>query len=99
MPDAGGRQEEVREPYVKMELYTPTEYTGSLMELCQQRRGEFKEVKYLTAQRNSLVYELPMAEVITDFFDEMKSRTKGYASMEYQQIGYALVCERENVKS
>jgi len=88
MPDADGRQEEVREPYVKMELYTPTEHTGSLMELCQQRRGEFKEVKYLTAQRNSLVYELPMAEVITDFFDEMKSRTKGYASMEYQQIGY-----------
>jgi GTP-binding protein LepA len=70
-----------------MELYTPTEYTGSLMELCQQRRGEFKEVKYLTAQRNALVYELPLAEVITDFFDEMKSRTKGYASMEYQQIG------------
>jgi len=57
------------------------------MELCQQRRGEFKEVKYLTAQRNALVYELPLAEVITDFFDEMKSRTKGYASMEYQQIG------------
>ena len=54
---------QVREPYVRMEIYTPTEYTGALMELCQARRGEFKEVKYLTAQRNSLVYELPLAEV------------------------------------
>mmetsp|Transcript_53997 Transcript_53997/g.123056 ORF Transcript_53997/g.123056 Transcript_53997/m.123056 type:complete len:675 (+) Transcript_53997:50-2074(+) len=87
MPDPTKRKE-VREPYVKMEIYTPTENTGTLMELCQQRRGNFIEVKYLTAQRNALVYELPLAEVITDFFDEMKSRTKGYASMEYQQIGY-----------
>ena len=57
------------------------------MELAQQRRGVFVEIKYLTSSRNSVAYELPLAEVITDFFDELKGRTKGYASMEYHPIG------------
>lgn len=87
MPDAA-RMSEVREPYVRMEIFTPADYTGTLMELAQNRRGELQDVKYLTQTRTSIVYELPLAEVITDFFDEMKSRSKGYASMEYSQIGY-----------
>ena len=81
MPDPA-KKKEIREPYVRMEIYTPSEYTGSIMELAQNRRGELQDVKYLTPTRTSIVYELPLAEVITDFFDEMKSRTKGYASME-----------------
>ena len=81
MPDPA-KKKEIREPYVRMEIYTPSEYTGSIMELAQSRRGELQDVKYLTPTRTSIVYELPLAEVITDFFDEMKSRTKGYASME-----------------
>ena len=78
---------QVREPYVKMEIFTPTDYTGTLMELAQTRRGELKDVKYLTPTRTAVTYELPLAEVITDFFDEMKSRSKGYASMEFSPIG------------
>lgn len=58
------------------------------MELAQDKRGQLKDIKYLTPTRSSLVYEIPLAEVITDFFDEMKSRSKGYASMEYSLIGY-----------
>jgi len=89
MPDPGSKAEfEVREPYVHMEVYTPAEYTGPVMELAQARRGEFVEVRYLSPARNAVVYELPLAEVITDFFNEVKGRTKGYASMEYSPIGY-----------
>jgi len=62
--------------------------TGALMELAQEKRGQLQEMKYLTPTRSSLVYEMPLAEVITDFFDEIKSRSKGYASMEYSLIGY-----------
>lgn len=71
-----------------MEIMTPTEYTGPLMDLGQTRRGTFIEMKYLTPTRTALIYELPLAEVITDFFDQLKSRTKGYASMSFQEIGY-----------
>lgn len=78
----------IEEPYVKVDLITPEEYVGTLMELCQNRRGVFKDMKYLAAGRTTLIYELPLAEVVTDFFDQMKSRTRGYASMEYQIIGY-----------
>jgi GTP-binding protein LepA len=78
----------MEEPFVKVEIITPEGYVGALMELCQQRRGVFVDMKYLTQERTTLVYELPLAEVVTDFFDQMKSRTKGYASMEYQWIGY-----------
>ncbi len=87
LPDPNHRQM-IEEPYVKMEMITPEEYVGTLMELCQNRRGVFKDMKYLTKGRTTIIYELPLAEVVTDFFDQMKSRTKGYASMEYQIIGY-----------
>ena len=82
------KRESIEEPYVKMEIYAPNEYNGLLMGLCQERRGEFKDMKYITTDRVTLIYEIPLAEVVTDFFDQMKSRTKGYASMEYQLIGY-----------
>jgi GTP-binding protein LepA len=78
----------VEEPYIKVEMITPETYVGTLMELCQGRRGIFKDMRYFTKTRTALIYELPLAEVVTDFFDQLKSRTKGYASMEYQLIGY-----------
>jgi len=83
LPDPAKR-EQIEEPYVKMEIITPEEYVGTVMELCQNRRGEFTNMQYLTETRTTLVYDLPLAEVVTDFFDQLKSRTKGYASMEYQ---------------
>ncbi|RZM77294.1 translation elongation factor 4 [Leptolyngbya iicbica] len=81
-------RESIAEPYVRVEMLTPEEYVGPLMELCQSRRGEFKDMKYLAQSRTALVYELPLAEVVTDFFDQLKSRSKGYASMEYHLIDY-----------
>ncbi|MEA5505873.1 translation elongation factor 4 [Halotia wernerae UHCC 0503] len=81
-------REKIEEPYVKVEMITPETYVGSLMELSQNRRGIFKDMKYLTQGRTTLTYELPLAEVVTDFFDQMKSRSRGYASMEYHLIGY-----------
>jgi GTP-binding protein LepA len=81
-------REKIEEPYVQVEMITPEEYVGTLMELGQTRRGLFKDMKYLTQGRTTLVYEIPLAEVVTDFFDQMKSRSRGYASMEYHLIGY-----------
>ncbi|HEY9892012.1 MAG TPA: translation elongation factor 4 [Candidatus Sericytochromatia bacterium] len=81
-------REKIEEPYVKVEMITPESYVGTLMELCQNRRGIFKDMKYLTQGRTTLIYELPLAEVVTDFFDQLKSRSRGYASMEYHIIGY-----------
>ncbi len=81
-------REKIAEPYVQVEMITPEAYVGTIMELCQSRRGEFKDMKYLTQGRTTLVYELPLAEVVTDFFDQLKSRSRGYASMEYHLIGY-----------
>ena len=81
-------REKIEEPYVKVEMITPETYVGTLMELSQGRRGVFKDMKYLAQGRTTLTYELPLAEVVTDFFDQMKSRSRGYASMEYQLIGY-----------
>merc|ERR1711948_207530 len=78
----------VSEPYVAMEMFAPKEYSGTLMELAQSRRGEYVDMKFLTEKRVSIKYDLPLAEVITDFFDAMKSRSKGYASMEYSISGY-----------
>jgi len=78
----------IEEPYVKVEMITPETYVGTLMELSQNRRGVFKDMKYLTKGRTTVTYELPLAEVVTDFFDQMKSRSRGYASMEYHIIGY-----------
>ena len=82
------RDMEVLEPYVKMEILTPSEYNGAIIELGQERRGILKDIKYLTPTRSTIVYEMPLAEVITNFFDQLKSRTQGYASMEYQLIEY-----------
>ena len=87
LPDPQKR-ETIEEPYVRMEIYAPNEYNGTLMGLCQDRRGDFIDMKYITTDRVTLIYEIPLAEVVTDFFDQMKSRTKGYASMEYHLIGY-----------
>jgi GTP-binding protein LepA len=81
-------REKIEEPYVQVEMITPEAYVGTLMELCQSRRGVFKDMKYLTQGRTTLIYELPLAEVVTDFFDQLKSRSRGYASMEYHIIGY-----------
>jgi GTP-binding protein LepA len=78
----------VSEPYVAMEMFAPKEYAGALMELAQDRRGEYKDMKFMTERRVSIKYDLPLAEVITDFFDQMKSRSKGYASMEYSITEY-----------
>ncbi len=87
IPDPQSR-ESIEEPYVKMEIYAPNEFNGTLMGLCQERRGIFVDMKYITTDRVTLIYEIPLAEVVTDFFDQMKSRTQGYASMEYHLIGY-----------
>ncbi|MEL6493504.1 MAG: translation elongation factor 4 [Cyanobacteria bacterium J06623_7] len=87
LPDPQKR-EKIEEPFIKVEIITPENFVGTLMDLCQTRRGIFKDMKYFTQNRTCLVYELPLAEVVTDFFDQMKSRTKGYASMEYQMLGY-----------
>ncbi|MEO0984395.1 MAG: translation elongation factor 4 [Cyanobacteria bacterium J06639_14] len=81
-------REKIEEPYVRVEMIAPEEFVGALMDLCQSRRGDFKDMKYLAQGRTSLVYELPLAEVVTDFFDQLKSRSRGYASMEYHLIGY-----------
>ena len=82
------KREKIEEPYIRVEMITPEEFVGALMELCQSRRGEFKDMKYFTPTRTNLIYELPLAEVVTDFFDQLKSRSRGYASMEYQLLGY-----------
>ena len=84
----GERRRSIEEPVVKLDLITPDEYIGPLMELAQQRRGTFKNMEYLAMGRTSLHYELPLCEMVTDFFDELKSRSKGYASMEYVLSGY-----------
>ena len=81
-------REKIEEPYAQVDMITPETFVGTLMELCQNRRGIFKDMKYLTQGRTTLTYELPLAEVVTDFFDQMKSRSRGYASMEYHLIGY-----------
>ncbi len=87
LPDPQKR-DSIEEPYVRMEIYAPNDFNGTLMGLCQDRRGDFIDMKYITTDRVTLIYEIPLAEVVTDFFDQMKSRTKGYASMEYHLIGY-----------
>ena len=85
---APDRIEYMEEPVVKAEIYTPPEYVGSIMELCQEKRGVYKELAYLDSSRSKLVYEIPLNEIIYDFFDALKSRTRGYASLDYEIIGY-----------
>ncbi len=76
------------EPFVNATILTPTEYVGNIMELCQERRGEFKNMNYLDTTRVELHYDLPLNEIIYDFFDSLKSRTRGYASLDYELSGY-----------
>ena len=76
------------EPMTEAHIFAPTEYVGNIMELCQQRRGVFKDMKYLDQTRVDIHYELPLNEIVYDFFDALKSRTKGYASFDYELIGY-----------
>ena len=78
----------IEEPYLTTSILTPTSYTGTLMELCQARRGELRTLEYLSPERVELVYRLPLAEVVVDFFDQLKSRTQGYASLDYEPDGY-----------
>jgi GTP-binding protein LepA len=72
---------------MKVTIITPSTYVGTLMELCQTRRGDMKMMEYLSEDRVELVYELPLAEFVVDFFDQMKSRTRGYASLDYEPAG------------
>jgi GTP-binding protein LepA len=78
----------IEEPYLKVTVLTPSTYTGTIMELCQQRRGEMKKLEYLSPERVELDYRIPLAEVVIDFFDQLKSRTQGYASLDYEPSGY-----------
>ena len=80
---------EIEEPYLLASVITPSSYTGTLMDLCQSRRGELVKMEYLSPERVELSYRLPLAEVVLDFFDQMKSRTQGYASMDYESDGYS----------
>ncbi len=77
------------EPMVKASILSPSEFVGNIMELCQDRRGNFKDMKYLDDTRVELHYELPLNEIVYDFFDVLKSRTKGYASFDYEMMGYS----------
>jgi GTP-binding protein LepA len=79
--------ESIEEPYVTVTVLTPSEYIGPIMELCQQRRGEMARMEYLSEERVELVYVLPLAEIVMDFFDQLKSRTRGYASLDYEITG------------
>lgn len=78
----------VREPYVKASVLVPGDFVGAVMELCQERRGEFEDMQYLSSNRVQLHYQMPLAEIVLDFFDQLKSRTKGYASLDYEMSGY-----------
>ncbi len=78
----------IEEPYVTITVLTPTQYVGTLMELSQQRRGEMAKLEYLSEERVELVYTIPLAEIVLDFFDQLKSRTRGYASLDYEPAGY-----------
>lgn len=82
------RIEHMEEPYVKATIMVPKEYIGSVMEICQKKRGTYINLEYIDNTRNNLIYELPLGEIVYDFFDRLKSATKGYASFDYEFIGY-----------
>lgn len=87
MPDPQ-KIDRIEEPYVKATMMVPNDYVGAVMELCQGKRGIFIDMQYLDERRVSIVYEIPLAEIVYDFFDQLKSSTKGYASFDYELIGY-----------
>ena len=78
----------MEEPMVKVNIFTPPDYVGELMQLCQDKRGVHLDLQYLDATRCQLIYEMPLNEIIFDFFDQLKSRSRGYASLDYEIIGY-----------
>jgi GTP-binding protein LepA len=80
--------ERVEEPYIRASIIVPKEYVGPVMELCTERRGRFDHMEYLSEERAVLIYELPLSEVVVDFYDQLKSRTRGYASFDYDVIGF-----------
>ena len=80
--------EHIEEPYVKASIMTPQDYIGAIMELCQHKRGEYIDIEYIDDTRVNVIYEIPLAEIVYDFFDKLKSCTKGYASFDYQFTGY-----------
>ncbi|SDP56299.1 translation elongation factor 4 [Halobacillus aidingensis] len=87
MPD-NQKLEEVQEPFVKATVMVPNDYVGPVMEICQRKRGNFMDMQYLDDNRVNIVYEIPLSEIVYDFFDSLKSQTKGYASFDYELIGY-----------
>jgi GTP-binding protein LepA len=87
MPSAD-RIDHVEEPYVKASIIVPNDFVGVVMELCQEKRGNFKNMQYLDQTRVTVTYELPLSEIVYDFFDRLKSSTRGYASFDYELIGY-----------
>lgn len=87
LPEAQ-RIDHIEEPYVKATIMVPNDYVGAIMELCQKKRGIYKDMIYIDANRMNVIYELPLAEIVFDFFDRLKSCTKGYASFDYELIGY-----------
>lgn len=87
MPDPQ-KIEDVQEPYVKASIMVPNDYVGAVMELCQRKRGHFLTMDYLDSVRVNILYEIPLSEIVYDFFDQLKSHTKGYASFDYELIGY-----------
>jgi len=89
MPPAG-EVESIAEPRLAITIISPAEYAGVLMKLCQSRRGEFNKLEYLSPERVELNYKIPLGEVITDFFDQIKGRTQGYASLDYEPAGYSV---------
>ncbi|MCR0653873.1 translation elongation factor 4 [[Clostridium] innocuum] len=78
----------IEEPFVRASIMTPNDYVGPIMELCQRKRGNYKDMVYIDAGRMNVIYELPLGEIVFDFFDKLKSCTKGYASLDYELIGY-----------
>jgi GTP-binding protein LepA len=80
--------ERVEEPYIRASIIVPKDYVGPVMELCNERRGRFDHMEYLSEERAVLIYELPLAEVVVDFYDQLKSRTRGYASFDYDIVGF-----------
>ena len=87
MPDRGTIAH-IEEPYVKARIMAPTEYIGAVQKLCHERRGEFREMHYLDTTRVEFIYELPLAEIVLDFYDKLKGSTRGYASLDWEFVGY-----------
>lgn len=87
LPDRGTITE-IREPYIYTNIFVPSEYIGPIMELCQNKRGNYKSIEYIDPERVNIHYELPLSEIVYDFFDRLKSSTKGYASFDYEICGY-----------